>query len=144
MLHNAAEREFRGVCAHDRDAHPGLVCVCDVPDGGVGGHQIGEVPLHIGRGEIDDRGARGVDYEKCDVARAGLEAFDDLTRRRIFNRHDGNPETRCQRAGELHGHPSDLAGRRVLGVHRREERDSHSAGPNEIRDSRVGTLLFVV
>src|SRR5262245_65275676 len=74
MLERAREIKIIGAGARDRDAHPVAVDLLDGLERRVHGHDVGALDHDIGRGEVDARGAHGVDRQERDVPGALLRS----------------------------------------------------------------------
>ena len=61
--------------------------------------------MQIRMRKVHDRGARGVDRQEPHIPRVALEPFKDAGRARIGDRHEHEPEARCERTSEVDCQP---------------------------------------
>jgi glutamate/aspartate transport system substrate-binding protein len=142
VLHDPAQREGRGVIAHDRDTSPGPVHGGDAVERRAGRYQVGIVELDDRLRKVHLRGPGWLDTHDHHVAVGGLDALHGLGRRWTSDQPRLDSEASGKSARNLHGHDPgckrpQLAGCRVLGVLRRKQRDPDLAGLHEVRDPRV-------
>src|SRR5262249_41692968 len=81
---------------------------------GVQRHDVGALDHDIGRGEVDTRGANGVDRQERDVPRALLQRVDYLAGGIEGDEFDRDRETLGELARKLRRDPARLSARRVL------------------------------